>query len=159
MDVNILNYYSAIVEFLQIYASQEIGEIPEVDNEVICNFINSDRFITFRFRNDMSSKGTIFKFLEEQILDGFPIHHFFKLSEWKINILDREMIIDETKERNKFLCYSCSYFKEDETPYGRLLDCSYVKEVEGSRRFFKAVRRERFEVVKICDTYKNKFIK
>lgn len=146
--IEYLNYYNAIVEFVEIYSSQHIGGNPEINIQAVASFMAQDSFMIEKLADGFNhlNKDDLFKKLEEEVLNGFPIWRLLILSEWTMNMLERDFVEYVENTQNDILCFSCGNFISEQTNYGLVQDCVIRK--RKSRRF-----REEFELTDRCMNY------
>ncbi len=146
-----LRFYQAVVDVVRTFGEMEIGEC-EVDEEAVANYVAS-----FKFVNDLwgiSSKEDIYQKLTDDIINGWPVWDFLKLSDWKRNMLDREFRRKAEEERarleQEYKCYTCKWLEEKETSLGIFRKC------KKPRDGFEMKRREYFDPKKRCKAYEPK---
>lgn len=146
----ILKFQSAIHEIVQIYGETELGNC-EVDDDAIAEFCASDRFWSDFY--EFSTKEEIYERVTNEILNGFPIWNYLKVSDWTKNMLEKSynnQLDNDFKELCKtYKCYTCKYFKLENTCFGMHEGCSYPKKKD---KMGKA-KREIFHVKKSCVSY------
>jgi len=121
--------FKNFINFLEIYGQENLGCGYEVnwtrvhrmivDNnmfdfndeleEVI--YHNDERFDSEEFRDKC------YKYIEDQILKGYPVWHLFNLSKHLTKVLqdeeDRQTMEMYKKKYNSHLCYKCKHFKNN----------------------------------------------
>ena len=100
--------------------------------------------------------------ITEDILNGFPVWQFLKVSDWTRQRLENTYATEQTKQWEelckKYRCYTCKYYESCDTDIGLLEKCNYKKENSNSRRDFSSwkTRREAFSPKKSCVNYERK---
>ena len=121
------NYF----EFLQFFASENIGNEIEIDFERLWDYVSSTEcLLDTKIRDEGFSKNDYYKLIEEDIIQGAPIWDFFVLSDWTRNMLRIDFesrIEDSIKEQEEyekqFLCFKCTYFHEYVASFGVARRC------------------------------------
>ena len=128
--LDILNFYEVLKEFLEIYANEFIGNNTSINLENVAQYLNSNKYLA-RFKINSYTKDEIFKILEEDIVNGFPIWQLLNVSDWTKNILELEFASTVNKElednKNKYKCLTCKYYEEKHTSFGTILKCNVPK--------------------------------
>lgn len=151
-------FLEAMIRFAEIFGNENLGTCEVDISKVIC-YAETEQFKLI-VGWDCSTLEDHYKLIEDMVLDGFPIWHFLKLSDWTMNMLDREFrkevqkaIEAEQLEQKKYKCYSCEYFNEHRTSLGILYECNKPKPPRERRRLRS---REPFRPRKECDDFKVK---
>lgn len=123
-------YIEGMINFLEIYGQSEIGEV-EINIPAVALYVNSPEFenVDCYMIKDIED---VYKCLEIEILMGLPIWRFLKLSEYQMNIFEKnyeQTLIENQKylEEN-YPCKRCIYFRELNTSLGYLTECNNVKD-------------------------------
>lgn len=123
-------YIEGMINFLEIYAQSEIGEV-EVNIPAIALYVNSPEFENvdcYMIKNIED----IYKIIELEILMGLPIWRFLKLSEYQMNIFEknyeRSLIENQKYLEENYPCKRCIYFREINTSLGYLTECNNLKD-------------------------------
>ena len=119
--------FKNFINFLEIYGQENLGcgyEInwTQVHRMIVDNnmFDFNDELESVIYHNDESFdseefRDRCYKYIEEQILKGYPVWHLFKLSKHLTKVLqdeeDRQTMEMFKKKYNKHLCYRCKHFK------------------------------------------------
>ncbi len=147
---NILTFYDAFKEFLEIFAKSELGEQVTINLEAVSNYMASGKFfIKYNFSN--KTKNDIFQDLELEVLEGMPIWEMFNISSWLKDSLEKSFKNDTDKEieelTKNYACYRCKFYNIIETPLGLLEKCNCSERVKKLFRF----TRESFEIQTSCE--------
>lgn len=149
--LKLLNYFTCVKEFVEIYANINYGEGITVNNDAMARFITSDRFLVYGF--DLgSSKEDIFKALETEIYNDYPIWELLEINDFVRGFLEKDLEKQVKETKSKYDCYSCSYYKAHETSFGIVEKCN--RPIERFR-----VRRESFELINKgeCEYFSKKY--
>lgn len=145
-----LYYFLAVKEILELFGEQELGSQCEIDIESVCSYISSFKFAADTY--GVRTKEAIYQMVTDDILAGYPVWKLLKLSDWKRDMLERELRIEQEEYQKQlektYKCYTCQHFKEDYTTIGVHLECTFKKDDR-----FKLKRNEGFEPVKRCKNY------
>lgn len=151
-------FLEAMIRFAEIFGNENLGAC-EVDIAKIISYAETEQF-KFVTGWDCNTLEDYYKLIENMVLDGFPIWHFLKLSDWTKNILDQEFRKEVEKamkveqlEKQKYKCYNCEYFSEHRTSLGILYKCNKSK-LPGEK--WRLTTREPFKLKKKCDDFKMK---
>lgn len=143
-----LRFYQGIVDIVKIFGETEIGDC-EVDEEAVAKYVAS-----FKFASDtwgLESKDEIYQKITDDIINGWPVWEFLKISDWTKRMLEKSFAEEAIKERQelerKYKCYTCKYLNESQTSLGVLQKCMRPMER------FKMERRDYFEPKKRCKYY------
>lgn len=143
-----LRFYQGIVDIVKIFGETEIGDC-EVDEEAVAKYVAS-----FKFANDtwgLESKDEIYQKITDDIINGWPVWEFLKISDWAKQMLEKSFAEEVIKEREelerKYKCYTCKYLDESPTSLGMLQKCMRP------RGRFEMERRDYFEPKKRCKSY------
>lgn len=125
--------FKNFINFLEIYGQENLGcgyEInwTQVHRMIVDNnmFDFNDELESVIYHNDESFdseefRDRCYKYIEEQILKGYPVWHLFKLSKHLTKVLqdeeDRKTMEMFKKKYNKHLCYRCKHFKNNIVVY------------------------------------------
>ena len=143
-----LRFYQAIVDIVKIFGETEIGDC-EVDEEAVANYINSLKFVDDMW--GIASKEDIYKKLTDDIIDGFPVWEFLKISDWSKRMLECSFNNSVEQERKRlektYQCFTCKYLEESDTSLGIYRKCHRPKER------FEMKRRDYFEPLRRCKSY------
>ena len=143
-----LRFYQAIVDVVKILGETEIGDC-EVDEEAVARYVSSMKFIGDMW--GIVSKEEIYEKITEDIINGFPVWDFLKVSDWTKNMLERSFADQQIQERKRleetYKCFTCKYLVEEETSMGIFRKC------KRPRGRFSFERRDYFEPKEVCDHY------
>lgn len=100
-EINWLKVHRMIVDHNMFDFNDELDEVV---------FHDEERFDSEDFRDKC------YKYIEDQILKGYPVWHLFKLSKHLTDILQKEedekLIESFRKKFNSHLCYRCKHFQD-----------------------------------------------
>lgn len=154
-------FFSAICDIVKVFGETEIGNC-EVDEDAIAKYCCSDRF--WKDHWNCNTKEDIYEKLTNDIILGFPVWEFLKVSDWTKNMLEKSFATEQTlkwKELcKKYKCYTCKFYNAIETGLGLYEECIYKEEkpinrLQNGREWKPLKRRESFEPKKSCKNYKN----
>ena len=136
-------FYQAVVEIVQLFGDQELGSC-EVDTEAVAQYVDS-----FKFSSDMwgfETKDQIYSKLTDDIIDGWPVWQFLKVSNWTKMMLERSFAekIREERERleKTYKCYKCKHFQETRTSLGVIEECKWRPPLKPGERDLRPWRWE-----------------
>ena len=125
--------FKNFINFLEIYGQENLGcgyEInwTQVHRMIVDNnmFDFNDELESVIYHDDESFdseefRDRCYKYIEEQILKGYPVWHLFKLSKHLTKVLqdeeDKQTMEMFKKKYNKHLCYRCKHFKNNIVVY------------------------------------------
>lgn len=150
-------FFSAVCDIVQIFGETELGSC-EVDEEAVAEYTMSDHFIAHLF--SCNSKEEVYEKVTEDILNGFPVWQFLKVSDWTRQRLENTYATEQTRQWGalcrKYCCYTCRYYSSQDTGIGLLEKCSYKKKDGSSRRDVSSWkgRREAFSPKKSCVNFR-----
>ena len=121
--------FKNFINFLEIYGQENLGCGYEINWTQVHRMIVDNNMFDFNdeleeviYHNDESYdseefRDRCYKYIEEQILKGYPVWHLFKLSKHLTKVLqdeeDRKTMEMFEKKYNKHLCYRCKHFKNN----------------------------------------------
>lgn len=117
--------FKHFVEFLKIWGQENYGENVELNWPAIFAFTNSFSILDFRddleevifSESDEEFRDKCYTWIENQILNDYPIWRLFHINGWLKDKLEQGFIQSELqKDRNLFetrKCYTCKYFSDD----------------------------------------------
>lgn len=121
--------FKNFINFLEIYGQENLGCGYEINWTQVHRMIVDNNMFDFNdeleeviYHNDESFdseefRDRCYKYIEEQILKGYPVWHLFKLSKHLTKVLqdeeDRKTMEMFKKKYNKHLCYRCKHFKNN----------------------------------------------
>ena len=152
-------FFSAVCNIVQIFGETELGSC-EVDEDVVAEYTMSNHFVAHLF--SCNTKEDIYEKVTEDILNGFPVWQFLKVSDWTRQRLENTYATEQTKQWEalckKDRCYTCKYYENCDTSIGLIEKCNYKKENISNRRDFSywKYRREVFSPKKSCVNYERK---
>ena len=155
-DILKFRFYQALVDIVKLFGETEIGEC-EVDEEAAAQYVNS-----FQFVNDMwgvSSKEEFYQKITDDIINGFPVWQFLKVSDWTKQRLENTFARESEEKRRRlertYKCFTCKYFKEYHTSLGTLYECTREASTDWIRgRQFSLKRRDKYiDPKKRCKWY------
>lgn len=159
-----LLYYQALCDIVSIYGETEVG-CSEIDTTAVAQYVASDNFFVDYF--DCLSVEDLYQQLTEEIIKGFPIWRFLKISDWTKTMLDKQLqqtIIEEQQRLQKtYKCITCQYYEEINTAFGTICKCTYTNtnnsdtnnsEFSLGRKRFLRDRNVLHELKKSCKHYK-----
>lgn len=145
-----LMIYSAICDIVQIYGDTELGTC-EVDTTAVAKYCCSDKSVFDLL--ECQTKEDIYAKFTQDILDGFAVWQFLKISDWTKNMLARnfENEAQEQLEKNKkiYKCLTCQFYHEAYTSIGTFVTCECPQESCWAKR-----RRSLPQLKKSCKNYK-----
>lgn len=117
--------FKHFVRFLEIYGAENYGERFEVNWPKVFKFCNSYHLLDFR--EDLEEivysdnyevfRDRCFKWIEDQILNGYPVFELFKLDDHLFSILRDEYRLSEIEKDKEYFnymkCYRCKHFYDD----------------------------------------------
>lgn len=123
-------WIEAFVLIAEIYAKTEIGEGIKVDIPKIATFINSPDFENQECYQ-IKQLSLIYEHITNEILGGFPIFRFLKLSKWQLEMCEKDWNsrINEHEEYLKkiYPCKRCKYLYESYSSLGVICRCENPK--------------------------------
>lgn len=145
-------------EFLQFFASENIGESVEIDFEKLFAYVSSESCkISVLIRKDTIENDEYYKLIEEDIIAGSPIYDFFILSQWTRDMLKKdcesrseETELEHDQFKQQYKCYSCKYFREHVASFGTAQKC--VNEILVQKHRYE---RSWFTLRKKCKYFDN----
>ena len=152
-------FFSAVCDIVQIFGETELGSC-EVDEEAVAEYTMSDHFIAHLF--SCNSKEEVYEKVTEDILGGFPVWQFLKVSDWTRQRLEHTYATEQTRQWEalcrKYCCYTCKYYRSQDTGIGLLEKCGYKKKDGNSKRDASSWkgRREAFSPKKSCVNFRRK---
>lgn len=143
-----LRFYQGIVDIVKIFGETEIGDC-EVDEEAVAKYVASLKFTSDTW--GLESKDEIYQKITDDIINGWPVWEFLKISDWTKQMLEKSFAEEVIKEREelerKYKCYTCKYLNESPTSLGMFRKCMRP------RGRFEMERRDYFEPKKRCKSY------
>jgi hypothetical protein len=119
-------WIDAFINISQVYAETEIGTGIRVNVPAIALFVNSPDFINQEC-HDISDINCLYEYITDEILKGFPIYKFLKLSKWQYEIMDKQYKEDleenENIIKNTYICKRCRWLREAYTSLGSTCKC------------------------------------
>lgn len=159
-------YLKAFLQFIETWASEEIGSNVEVDFVKVFKYLTSERFFFQEFENsgDLSEEElyeVALKSVEAKVLAGFPVWEYLRMSDWTKRMLEVTFQSEADKElseaKKKYPCLSCRFFSITRYAMGDKDHCANLMKMEAMKA---AHRRERwhfcFEDVKRCAQWEAK---
>lgn len=123
-------WIEAFVLIAEIYAQTEIGEGIKVDIPRIAVFVNSPDFENQECYQ-ITQLSQIYDHITEEILNGFPIFRFLKLTDWQLKMCEKDWqsrINEEEEElKKKYPCKRCIHLHEKYTSLGMICKCKSRK--------------------------------
>ena len=160
-----LYYFLAVKDILEIFAETELGSGCEIDIAKVYEYTNSFNFVNDTWEiscNSETLREEIYQKVTDDILNGYPVWRLLILSEWTMNMLEREFQAECDRERKKqearYKCYKCKYFREDITSLGSFMECKYEPPRAEGRRYidWKRPRGEDFHLKRSCKNFEEK---
>lgn len=123
-DERALIIFRHFIEFLKIYGQENFGESYDIRWSKVFKFTTSYHLLDFREdleniifeENDEIFRDKIYSWIENQILNGYPIWRFFKINNWLYEKLEQEFrekeIENEKKIFEKTKCFKCKFFED-----------------------------------------------
>ena len=117
--------FKHFVQFLELYGAENYGECFEVNWPKVFKFCNSYHLLDFRedleeivySDNDEIFRDRCFKWIEDQILNGYPVFELFNLNDHLSSILRNEYRLSEIEKDKRYFnsmkCFKCKYFYDD----------------------------------------------
>lgn len=126
-------YLKAFVQFVEIWAGEEIGSSAEIDFVKVFRYLQSERFFFREFENTGdATEDELYELalrsVEQKVILGFPIWEYLKVSPWTMNMLkvsfekDAEEVFNVDKK--KYPCLTCRYFSIERFSIGDKDKCS-----------------------------------
>jgi len=151
-------FYSAVHDIVQIWGETEIGNC-EVDEDAIAEYCMSLKFATDHY--SCWTKEDIYQKITDDILEGFPVWRYLKLSDWTKEMIEKAFANEQQKEWLKlckqYKCYTCKYHQMKNTGIGAFQECTWEPPRDGnfsSRRYW--LKRREFTPKKSCAKYESK---
>lgn len=123
-------YLEGLIRFLELYAVNEIGNV-EVDIEKCSLYINSPEFENIDLY-EITDIESVYKYLENELLNNIPLFRFLHLSEYQQRILEQEHhdLLMQSYENDcaKYPCLKCIWYNYESTSLGILSQCVLPKE-------------------------------
>ena len=121
--------FKNFIDFLEIYGQENLGCGYEINWTQVHRMIVDNNMFDFNdeleeviYHDDESFdseefRDRCYKYIEDQILKGYPVWHLFKLSKHLTKVLqdeeDRQTMEMYKKKYNSHLCYKCKHFKNN----------------------------------------------
>ena len=117
--------FKHFIGFLEIWGQENYGEDIEIDWFKVYNFTSKYDLLDLREdledivfeENEEIFRDKVYKWIEDQALNGYPIWRLFKLNKWLNDKLEKEFndeIVKENKKLfNKYKCLKCKYYNDD----------------------------------------------
>lgn len=117
--------FKHFIDFLEIWGQENYGENIEIDWFKVHNFTTKYNLLDFREdledivfeENEEVFRDKVYKWIEDQVLNGYPIWRLFKLNKWLNDKLEKEFNDEIVKENkitfNKYKCLRCKYYNDD----------------------------------------------
>ena len=123
-------WIEAFVLISEIYAQTEIGENIKVDIPKIAVFVNSPDFENQECYQ-ITDLTKIYEHITNEILGGFPIFRFLKLSKWQLEMCEKDWQLRTNEEekalQEKYPCKRCIHLYEKYTSMGMICKCKSRK--------------------------------
>ena len=154
-----LSYFNTFINIIQVWGDQEIGNC-EVDVDKLSNYLSSLTFFTDTFELNFVSEFE--ENITQQLLNGFPVWNYLKISDWTKNMVSKSFKDDCEKEKEdlkkQFICLrDCKYYNSTQTEIGLFERCSFKSSFESEMIGRKATnwetRRDCFELKRKCKNY------
>jgi hypothetical protein len=155
-----LTVFKHFVAFLEIYGQENYGESAEVNWHEVHSFCHQYHLLDFN--NELSSvvytedeqefRDLCFSYIENKILDGYPVWRFFNMSDWLKNKLEQELQDTIIRKKEEFFCktrcFRCKYMNvhisficpKDKVPIAYCKDNPYHTELMESNKVFPIFR-------------------
>ena len=121
-SIELFRYF---VQFLEIFGQENYGESAEVYWPAVYNFCSQYKLPDFNTtveeivyqEKDEDFRDKCFKFMEDQILHGYPVWRLFKMSAWLQDKCEQELMEREIAKDKKYFeqttrCYRCKFFED-----------------------------------------------
>lgn len=122
--LNFLTFYQTMIDIVQIFGETEIGRC-EVDREAVARYLLSNKYFVDMW--GCTDEESVQQKITDDILAGFPVWQFLKISDWTKRMMERSFADDCEKQmqelRAKYKCYSCKWYKLTQTSFGTLEQC------------------------------------
>lgn len=151
-----LQFYSAVHDIVQIFGETEVGTC-EIDEEAVAEYCLSLKFTADQFT--CSTKEDIYQKLTDEILNGFPVWQFLKVSDWTKEMLERTFSLEQERKWKelckKYKCYTCKYHLMKESGIGVYEECNW-KPKDARLRTRVWLKDRSFAPKKSCKNYERK---
>ena len=116
---NSLTMFRHFIAFLEIYGQENYGESAEVNWHEVHLFCNKYHLLDFNdelseviyTEDEEDFRDKCFTFIENKILNGYPVWRLFKMSQWLKEKLEQSFQDEIIREKEKFYretrCYRC----------------------------------------------------
>ena len=145
-------YIEGLVRFLEMYATNEIGNY-EVDITKVALWVNSPRFENIDCYNIRGIFG-VFKSIETDIINNVPMYRFLRLPDSVLSILEREhhnqLIEDFKKDCTELPCLGCIFYKTEYMSLGTIRNCSLEPYKYNDMRYRERFNPNRYKKCKFC---------
>lgn len=150
--IKMLKFYNVLVDFLRIWGNNNIGNV-EINLEKVTEYLLSGRWMVDGY--DLRTEDDMYKFVEDEILNGMPIWEFFTVSDWTRGILEKsfkqEVEQIQIEMEQKYDCMTCKYYKVRESDFGISQECKRPRErFDLFRSFFELMEKGK------CEFYERK---
>lgn len=159
-------YLKAFLQFVEIWAGEEVGSSAEIDFVKVFKYLQSERFFFQEFENtkDLPEDKLYeiaLKSVEQKVTGGFPIWEYLKVSPWTMNMLkvsfDKEAEAEFNANKKKYPCLTCRYFSLQHFTMGDLDKCSNKEKLAYWERVHRHERWHfRYESVRKCAQWEEK---
>lgn len=133
-----IKLFEYFIEFLKIFGQENYGESAEVNWYAVFNYCQS--YGLFDFNDELTDiiytedptefRDKCFSLLEKNILEGYPVWRLFKMSDWLMNQLEKQLHEFEVEKDKKYFykttrCFRCKYYSEHISAIHRKTHYSY----------------------------------
>ena len=125
-----IEVFRHFIGFLTVWGQENYGESVEIDwskayrecvSFGLLDFNEALEEVIYQ-ESDEGYRDACYKWIENQVLKGFPIWRLFKISDWLSNCYEKELNeIEQQKDLeafNKNKCYKCKHFVDKVTYIG-----------------------------------------
>ena len=127
--------FKNFIAFLEIWGMENYGSTDilwqPVYREVMCNTMLdfNDELEDTLYSGEYDSetfRDAVFAFIENKVLDGYPIWRLFKLSPWLDEKLEEQLHTSEYKRKSKLFketkCFHCKYYYDRPVAFKETID-------------------------------------
>ena len=126
---------------------------------MVASYVESDKFAFDTFELSTWDKEDVYEYVTNEILDGLPVWQMLKVSDYTKKMLEKSLDVQIAEQRKrlekKYKCYTCKYFREDDTSLGTFLDCTWTPKPDRYGRAFSLKRRDALPLQK-CKNYEKR---
>lgn len=124
-------FLKAFVEFISVWANEEVGSGVEIDFIKLYRYVSNDNFFLENFDASKADENEALelalKKVEDMVLTGFPVWDYLKVPEWTKTMLEKtfkaETMAKREEATKKYPCLTCGYFSQSYFALGSIDEC------------------------------------